>query len=198
MLHRTAALLALAAFATCNPATLEAGPQKKPATAHGPREVAIVAAGCFWGVEKWMDTDGVVDVEVGYEGGASATTSYEKVSSGDTGHAESVRIVFDPTVISYDQLLARFYKIHDPTTRNRQGNDEGTQYRSAIFPTTEAQRTTAMLVTARVAKSGACKAPITTTIETPTHWVKAEDYHQDYLVKHPGGYDNHFLRDVTF
>jgi methionine-S-sulfoxide reductase len=190
--------LAFAAAFACTPASSDAQPPKKPPTKDGPREVAIVAAGCFWGVEHWMDTDGVVDIDVGYVGGKQAKVSYEQVGGGDTGHAEAVRIVFDPSVISYEQLLTRFYKIHDPTTKNRQGNDVGSQYRSAIFPTTDGQKAVAAVVTDRVKKSGAWKAPITTTIETPMNWTKAEDYHQDYLVKHPGGYDNHWMRDVKF
>jgi methionine-S-sulfoxide reductase len=193
-----AAFLAVAAFATCTPSS-EAQPPRRAATKDGPREVAILAAGCFWGVEHWMmKADGVVEVDVGYVGGKSAKASYEQVSEGGTGHAEAVRIVFDPSVISFEDLLVRFYKIHDPTTKDRQGNDRGTQYRSAIFPTTAAQRKTSELVTARVQKSGQWKAPITTTIEAPINWIKAEEYHQDYLVKHPGGYDNHYMRDLRF
>jgi len=199
MTHRfAAALLATAAFATCTPAS-DAQPPRRAPTKDGPREVAILAAGCFWGVEHWMMmADGVVDIDVGYAGGKSDKATYDQVSEGDTGHAESVRIVFDPSVISYEDLLLRFYKMHDPTTKNRQGNDRGSQYRSAIFPTTDAQRKIAEGVTARVQKSGQWKSPLTTTIETPTHWIKAEEYHQDYLVKHPGGYDNHYLRDLHF
>jgi methionine-S-sulfoxide reductase len=202
------AFIAAAVLATCAPssdaqpprgAAAERAAAKRPATKDGPREVAILGAGCFWGVEHWMMmADGIVDIEVGYAGGTSARTTYEQVSGGNTGHAEVVRIVFDPSVISYEDLLVRFYKIHDPTTKNRQGNDRGTQYRSAIFPTTAAQRKAAELVTARVEKSGQWKAPISTTIEAPTHWVRAEEYHQDYLVKHPGGYDNHYMRDLRF
>ncbi len=199
MTRFVASMLALAAFATCTPNTSDAGPPKKPATKDGPREVAILGAGCFWGVEHWMqNADGVVDIDVGYIGGKSPVATYEQVSGGGTGHAEAVRIVFDPSVISYEQLLVRFYKIHDPTTKDRQGNDHGSQYRSAIFPTTEAQQKTAALVTTRVAKSGAWKSPISTTIESATNWIKAEAYHQDYLVKNPGGYDNHFMRDLKF
>jgi methionine-S-sulfoxide reductase len=204
----TAALIAAAVLATCAPSSdaqpprstaAESATPKRAATKDGPREVAILGAGCFWGVEHWMMmADGIVDIEVGYAGGKSATASYEQVSEGDTGHAEAVRIVFDPSVVSYEDLLVRFYKIHDPTTKNRQGNDRGTQYRSAIFPTTAAQRKTAERITARVEKSGQWKAPITTTIEAPTHWVRGEEYHQDYLVKHPGGYDNHYVRDLRF
>lgn len=194
----TTALLAAAVLATCAPSS-EAQPPRRAPTKDGPREVAMLAAGCFWGVEHWMMmADGVADIDVGYVGGRSAQASYEQVSEGDTGHAEAVRIVFDPKVISYEDLLLRFYKMHDPTTKDRQGNDRGSQYRSAIFPTSDAQRKTAELVTARVQKSGQWKVPITTTIEAPTHWIKAEERHQDYLVKHPGGYDNHYLRDLRF
>lgn len=172
---------------------------KKPPTKNGPREVAILGAGCFWGVETWMmKLPGIVEVDVGYAGGKAPKVSYEQVVTGTTGHAEAVRIVYDPTVVSYEQMLVWFFKIHDPTTKDRQGNDDGPQYRSAIFPTSEAQKKVAEQVKLRVAKSGAWKKPITTTIEGSALWVKAEDYHQDYLVKHPGGYDNHFARDVAF
>lgn len=192
---RNLASLALAVFAFgC--AASEAEPARVPATSNGPREVAILGAGCFWGVEHWMmKASGVVDIEVGYAGGTSRSVKYEDVGTGATGHAEAVRIVFDPSVITYEQLLNRFFRIHDPTTRNRQGNDQGPQYRSAIFPTSDAQREIAARVKANVERSGKWKAPITTTIEPGAIWVRAEDYHQDYLVKHPGGYDNHYLRD---
>lgn len=145
-----------------------------------------------------MKASGVVDVDVGYAGGKSDKTSYEQVSSGATAFAESVKITYDPTVISYDQLLTWYFKIHDPTTLNAQGNDRGPQYRSVIFPTNDGQRKTAEQVKLRLEKSGAWKKPITTTIEPYTTWVKAEDYHQDYLVKHPGGYDNHYMRELNF
>ena len=194
-----AVLVATLSVVACTTASDAQPPTKKQAAAGGPRETAILAAGCFWGVEHWMlKLDGVVDAEVGYVGGASPKVSYEQVSSGDTGHAEAVRIAFDPTVTSYEQVLTWFFKIHDPTTKNRQGNDDGPQYRSAIFPTTDAQRKVASTTLARIEKAGAWKKPLSTTIEAPTHWVTAEDYHQDYLVKHPGGYDNHYLRPLTF
>jgi methionine-S-sulfoxide reductase len=166
----------------------------------GPREVAIVAGGCFWGMEKIMrQAPGVVSIEVGYAGGGSSHVSYEQVSEGDTGHAEAVRIVFDPHQISYESLLAHwFFRGHDPTTLNRQNNDVGTQYRSAIFPTSEAQRQTAQAVKARVDRSGRWGRPIVTRIEPATIWVRAEEYHQDYLIKHPGGYNDHWLRDFDF
>src|SRR5882724_5269210 len=170
--------------------TAKSAPPKvaKPAIdPNGPREVAIVAGGCFWGMEKVMrEAPGVVSIEVGYAGGKSTNVSYEDVSDGDTGHAESVRLVFDPNQISYEDLLAHWYfRGHDPTTLDRQNNDVGTQYRSEIFTTSDAQRKTAEAVKVRVDKSGKWKRPIVTQIEPATTWVRAEDYHQDYLSKHP-------------
>jgi methionine-S-sulfoxide reductase len=142
---------------------------------------------------------GVVSIEVGYAGGKSAKVSYEEVSGGDTGHAESVRIVFDPHQISYEDLLAHWYfRGHDPTTLNRQNNDVGTQYRSEIFATSDDQRKIAEAVKARVDRSGKWKRPVVTAIEPATTWVRAEDYHQDYLIKHPNGYNDHWLRDFDF
>jgi methionine-S-sulfoxide reductase len=194
-----AALVGTLSIVACTSATRAEPPSKKQAKSDGPREVAIVAAGCFWGVEHWMmKADGVVSVDVGYVGGTSNNVGYKQVSEGNTGHAEAVKIVFDPTVTSYDKLLTFFFKIHDPTTKDRQGNDIGSQYRSAIFPMTDAQRAAATAVVSRIEKVGAWRKPLTTTIEAPTNWVTAEDYHQDYLVKHPGGYDNHYLRPFTF
>jgi peptide methionine sulfoxide reductase msrA/msrB len=173
---------------------------KPPIDPNGPREVAILAGGCFWGMEKVLrDAPGVVSIEVGYAGGKSTKVSYEDVSDGNTGHAESVRIVFDPHQLSYADLLAHwFFRGHDPTTLNRQNNDVGTQYRSEIFATSDAQRQTAEAVKARVESSGKWKRPIVTRIEPATTWVRAEDYHQDYLIKHPDGYNDHWLRNFDF
>jgi peptide methionine sulfoxide reductase msrA/msrB len=202
MIRRVASVLLAGVLGiACTPAESQATPEPaRPPTKNGPRETAVLAGGCFWGMEQWMrKAPGVVETDVGYAGGKSAKVSYEQVSDGNTGHAESVRIVFDPSVVSYDELLSKwFFRYHDPTTRNRQGNDAGPQYRSAIFPTTDAQRKTAELVKARVERSGKWGAPITTTIEPSPTFVMAEDYHQDYLVKHPDGYDNHYLRDYDF
>lgn len=166
----------------------------------GPRETAILAGGCFWGMEHVMaQAPGVVAIEVGYAGGKSESVSYEDVSEGATGHAESVRIVFDPTVLSYEDLLTHwFFRSHDPTTKDRQNNDIGTQYRSEVFTMSDAQRAIARRVRAKVDKSGKWKRPIVTKIEPATTWVRAEEYHQDYLVKHPDGYNDHFLRDFDF
>jgi methionine-S-sulfoxide reductase len=167
---------------------------------NGPREVAILAGGCFWGMEKVLrEAPGVVAVEVGYAGGKSTKVSYEGVSEGGTGHAESVRIVFDPHQLSYEDLLAHwFFRGHDPTTLDRQNNDVGPQYRSEIFTTSEDQRRIAEAVKARVDRSGKWKRPIVTRIEPATTWVRAEEVHQDYLIKHPDGYNDHWLRDFDF
>jgi len=173
---------------------------RPPIDPKGPREVAILAGGCFWGMENVLrQAPGVVSIEVGYAGGKSTKVSYDDVSEGDTGHAESVRIVFDPNQISYEALLAHwFFRAHDPTTVDRQNNDVGPQYRSEIFATSEAQRKTAEAVKLRVDKSGKWKRPIVTRIEPATTWVRAEEYHQDYLIKHPGGYNDHWLREFDF
>ena len=173
---------------------------KPPIDPAGPREVAILAGGCFWGMENVLrDAPGVVAVEVGYAGGKSSRVSYEDVSSGDTGHAESVRIVFDPHQISYADLLTHWYfRGHDPTQLDRQNNDVGTQYRSEIFTTTPEQLATAQAVKAKIDASGKWHRPVVTRIEPSTTWVRAEDYHQDYLIKHPDGYNDHYLRDFDF
>lgn len=165
-------------------------------TPSGRQEVAILAGGCFWGMENVMrQAPGILAIEVGYAGGKKTDVKYEDVSDGETGHAESVRIVFDPAQISYADLLAKFYfRGHDPTQLDHQNNDHGTQYRSEIFTTTPDQLATAQQVKARVEKSGKWGKPIVTRIEPATTWVRAEDYHQDYLVKHPNGYNDHFLR----
>jgi methionine-S-sulfoxide reductase len=139
---------------------------------------------------------GVLSTRVGYTGGELKDPEYEDVHTGSTGHAESIEVTFDPTIISYEQLLSKyFFRMHDPTTLNRQGNDVGTQYRSAIFYHSEDQRKTAELVKDRVGKSGFWKRPITTEITAATPFYEAEDYHQKYLEKNPGGYTCHFLRD---
>ena len=167
---------------------------KGPASAT--RQVALLAGGCFWGMEEILrGIPGVLETEVGYTGGSSPNATYEQVKSGRTGHAESVRIVFDPRRISYEELLGYFFRMHDPTTPNRQGNDVGTQYRSAIFYADEEQRRIAEEVKARVDASGRWKRPIVTEIVPAGEFWTAEDYHQDYLEKNPGGYTCHFLRD---
>jgi methionine-S-sulfoxide reductase len=160
-------------------------------------EVAVLAAGCFWGVEDILrDVPGVIDTEVGYTGGWLENPTYADTHHSKSGHAEAIRVTFDPAVLSYEELLEKwFFKLHDPTTLNRQGADAGTQYRSAIFPQTPEQKVTAERVRARVDASGKWKRPITTTIEPASTWYSAEDYHQDYLRKHPGAYSCQYMRD---
>jgi peptide methionine sulfoxide reductase msrA/msrB len=174
--------------------------EASPAKPSGKQEVAILAGGCFWGMENVMrKAPGVLAIEVGYAGGKASKVSYEQVSDGDTGHAESVRIVFDPAQISYADLLTHWYfRGHDPTQLDHQNNDVGTQYRSEIFTTTPEQFATALQIKARDDKTGKWKRPVVTRIEPATTWVRAEDYHQDYLIKHPGGYNDHWLRDFDF
>jgi methionine-S-sulfoxide reductase len=170
----------------------------KPSTAVAQQtEVAVLAGGCFWGVEDILrGVPGVLDTDVGYTGGWLPNPTYQDTHDSKSGHAEAVRITFDPSVLSYEDLLEKwFFRLHDPTTLNRQGNDIGTQYRSAVFPQNEEQRRIAEQVKTRVDASGKWKRPITTSIEPPSTWYSAEAYHQDYLKKHPNGYTCHFLRD---
>jgi methionine-S-sulfoxide reductase len=159
-------------------------------------EVAILAGGCFWGMEDlFRKQPGVLDIEAGYTGGWLDNPRYDDTHDSKSGHAESIRIVFDPAKTTYGALLDFFFRIHDPTTKDRQGNDVGTQYRSAIFYTNEAQKAEAEAALARAAKSGRWKKPIVTEVTAASKWWPAEDYHQDYLEKHPGGYTCHFVRD---
>lgn len=142
-------------------------------------EQAILAGGCFWCTEAvFRDVIGVADVESGYIGGSVPNPTYREVCSGQTGHAEAIRVTFDPNVISYAGMLDVFMATHDPTQLNRQGNDIGTQYRSAIFPLDDAQRAEAAAAIVRAA--GDWPQPIVTTIEGPATWYPAEDYHQEY------------------
>jgi peptide methionine sulfoxide reductase msrA/msrB len=167
-----------------------------PVKDSGKRETAILAGGCFWGMQDIIRAiPGVVKSEVGYTGGTFPNPKYEDVKTGKTGHAESIEVVFDPERLSYEALLGFFFRMHDPTTRNRQGNDVGSQYRSAIFYTSEEQKRTAEKVKAAVEASGKWHRPIATEIVPASTFYSAEEYHQDYLVKHPGGYTCHFLRD---
>jgi methionine-S-sulfoxide reductase len=159
-------------------------------------EIATLAGGCFWGVEDIIrQIPGVLDTEVGYTGGTTTAPRYENVKTGRTGHAESIRVAFDPAKLSYEALLGWFFRLHDPTTPNRQGNDVGTQYRSAIFYHDEEQRRVAEAVKRRVDESGKWPRPVVTEIVPAGPFYPAEDYHQDYLVKNPGGYTCHWVRD---
>ncbi len=163
----------------------------------GSLQTAVLAGGCFWGMEEILrKIPGVVQTEVGYTGGKTAAPRYEDVSTGTTGHAESVRIVFDPQVLSYAELLERwFFRMHDPTTRDRQGNDRGSQYRSVIFFTSPEQEQVARDVIRRVDASKKWPGPIVTEVVPAGEFTLAEAYHQDYLQKNPRGYTCHYLRD---
>jgi peptide-methionine (S)-S-oxide reductase len=142
-------------------------------------EQATLAGGCFWCTEAvYKDVIGVSEVESGYTGGATANPDYKSVCSGNTGHAEAIRISYDPDVLSYGDLLDIFFHTHDPTTLNRQGGDIGTQYRSAIFPHSPEQEAEARAAMAR--NQSDWPDPIVTTIEPLAHWYPAEGYHQDY------------------
>jgi len=151
-------------------------------------QTATFAAGCFWGVEEvFRGLDGVHSTEVGYSGGDRAEPSYEDVCTGRTGHAECVRVVYDPARISYDALLDAFWECHDPTQVNRQGPDIGTQYRSVIFWHDEEQRKAAEAAKAKRDASGRHLRPVATSIEPAATWWRAEEYHQQYLAKRGQG-----------
>jgi methionine-S-sulfoxide reductase len=162
-------------------------------------ETAYLAGGCFWGVEDLLrKLPGVQETVVGYMGGDLKNATYNIVKTGSTNHAETVKIVFNPQVLKFEDLLLFFFKIHDPTTTNRQGNDIGTQYRSAIFYTSSLQKDQAQIVISRVDKSKAWKSPVVTQILPAGEFWKAEDDHQDYLQKNPAGYTCHFERKIEF
>jgi peptide-methionine (S)-S-oxide reductase len=150
-------------------------------------EIAVLAGGCFWGVQGvFQHVDGVVNAVSGYAGGDKDTAQYETVSTGTTGHAESVRITFDPRKITYGRLLQIYFSVaHDPTELNRQGPDVGTQYRSAIFPTDAAQAATAKAYIAQLDRAHVFASPIVTRIEPGRAFYPAEAYHQDFLTLHP-------------
>jgi peptide-methionine (S)-S-oxide reductase len=150
-------------------------------------EVAVVAGGCFWGVQGvFQHVDGVTSAVSGYAGGAAATAHYEMTSEGNTGHAESVKITFDPQTISYGKLLQIYFSVaHDPTELDRQGPDTGTQYRSAIFPTSEAQARVAKDYIAQLNAAHAFGSPVVTTVEPGKTFYPAEGYHQDFLARNP-------------
>jgi len=154
-------------------------------------EEAVFGLGCFWGAErKFWQTEGVWSTSSGYAGGTTPNPTYEEVCSGRTGHTEVVRVIFDPKVVSYDQLLKLFFENHDPTQGMRQGNDVGTQYRSAIYTTSLAQKTAAQAALAAYGEklSAAGYGPITTEVRDAPDFYYAEDYHQQYLAKNPNGY----------
>lgn len=166
-------------------------------------EVAYFATGCFWGAERrFWQMPGVLETSVGYMGGRRENPSYEQVCTGVTGHAEVVMVKFDPALVDYERLLAEFWMMHDPTSLNRQGNDIGTQYRSAIFTTSSAQGAMAHLSRDRYQAAlhadgiGEIVTEISDAKEHP-YWI-AEEYHQKYLQKNPNGYDCHSSTGVAY
>ncbi|MEX6686690.1 peptide-methionine (S)-S-oxide reductase MsrA [Danxiaibacter flavus] len=162
--------------------------EDKPlAAAHVATDTATFGTGCFWCTEAvFQRLEGVVKVVSGYSGGNVAHPTYEQVSTGTTNHAEVCQIIYDPKKVTYDELLEVFWKTHDPTTLNRQGNDVGTQYRSAIFYHNEEQKEKAQHYKDEINKSGAYDKPVVTTIEPYTVFYSAEEYHQDYYNSNPG------------
>lgn len=158
-----------------------------PRAASGQEQVAIFAGGCFWGVEAVFEhVKGVIRVSSGYAGGSAKSPTYEAVSGGATGHAESVEIVFDPTQVSYGKLMQIFFSVaHDPTQLNRQGPDEGTQYRSAIFYVNESQKRESEAYIAQLTAAKTFRAPVVTEVSPLAKFFAAEDYHQDFMAKHP-------------
>lgn len=160
------------------------------------KEKAILAAGCFWGVEELLrEYPGIIETEVGYCGGKADEALYTKVKTGSTNHAEAVLVTFDSELLSFEKLLQAFFKLHDPTTLNQQHNDIGCQYRSAVFYFDDQQKLTAEKVKSEIDQSGVFKKPIVTQIVPAQPFYSAEDYHQDYLRKNPGGYMCHIWRD---
>ncbi len=154
------------------------------------RDIAVLAGGCFWGLEDLIRSlPGVIDTEAGYTGGQNDNPTYQN----HPGHAEAVEITYNPEEISYKQLLNFFFQIHNPTTLNQQGNDIGTSYRSAIFYKNEEEKRVAEEMIEIVDKSKRWRDPVVTTLEPFTHFWPAESYHQDYLKKNPGGYTCHAI-----
>jgi methionine-S-sulfoxide reductase len=164
-------------------------------TDDGSKQTAYLAGGCFWGMEELVRLiPGVLETEVGYTGGDTQDARYEQVKTGNTGHAESLKILFDPKQLDYRHLLFEFFRMHNPTVRNQQGNDIGSQYRSAIFFLGEEQKLIAEEVIKTVDASGDWQARVVTEVVVFKAFYRAEEYHQKYLVKHPHGYTCHFIR----
>ena len=183
--------IALLMLTVCAPAQAESV-VKLPAPAYDPavkatRATAVLAGGCFWGVEGVLErVKGVISVESGYHGGAKETAVYEITNSGTTGHAEAVRVVYDPRVVSYGTLVrVLFSVIADPTLKNRQGPDYGTQYRAALVPMDATQRAVATRYLAQISKGGYFKAPIVVPVESYKAFYRAEAYHQDFMKRNP-------------
>ena len=187
-----AIILSVMAIAACSSATASATTIPDPAldaplaSVKG-EQTAVLAGGCFWGVEAVFEhVKGVSDAKSGYSGGPASTAGYEKVETGETGHAESVQITYDPSQVSYGQLLKVFFSVaHDPTELNRQGPDTGTQYRSAIFYANDEQKRIAQAYIEQLNHAKVFARPVVTQIAALKSFSEAEAYHQDYLVNHP-------------
>ena len=198
MLRSKFILIALAACAACQqPASAESvvlapSAARQSAEARG-LKTAVFAGGCFWGVEGvFSHVQGVTSAVSGYHGGTRSNASYDTVSGGNTGHAEAVRVTYDPAVVRYDQLLRIFFSVvTDPTQLNRQGPDSGTQYRSALVPMSEEQRLAASAYLAQLRAASLWRAPIVTRIEANRGFFAAETYHQDFMAKNP---DHGYIR----
>ena len=172
------------------------GLKAKAAPEAGAKAIATFAGGCFWGMEDLIrQQPGVLATVVGYTGGTTPDADYEQVHTGATGHAEAVQITYDPAKTTFKALVTFFFHVHDPTTPNRQGNDVGTQYRSAIFYHTPEQKAVAEQVKAEVDASGFWKRKVVTEIVPAGPFWTAEEYHQKYLMKNPGGYTCHYFRN---
>jgi peptide-methionine (S)-S-oxide reductase len=190
-LRRAALLLCTFALTACafgaEPATVIPPPAVDNPKTAGPLQTAVLAGGCFWGVQGvYQHVRGVRSVLSGYAGGEKSTAQYHTVGTGRTGHAESVQIQFDPQQVSYGELLQIYFSVaHDPTQLNRQGPDTGTQYRSTIFYTDDSQKKIAQAYIAQLDKAKVFDRPIVTTVSPNTGFYVAEDYHQDYLVRNP-------------
>ncbi len=158
-------------------------------------EKAILAGGCFWGMQDLIRKQhGVLDTRVGYTGGTIQNPTYKDICTGKSGHAESIEITFDPTQTDYRAILEFFFQIHDATTLDRQGNDVGSQYRSEIFYTSDAQKQSAEDIIKDIETAKIFDSPVVTKISPAGLFYEAEENHQDYLEKHPGGYTCHFIR----
>ena len=190
-LSRVVAILFIVALAACSAATaavtIPDPAVDAPLAAAKSKQTVVVAGGCFWGIQTvFKHVKGVVDARAGYSGGAANTAHYEMVSSGRTGHAESVEVIFDPSQISFGQLLKVFFSVaHDPTQLNYQGPDHGTQYRSAIFFSNAEQERIARAYISQLDQAKVFDAPIVTQVGPLKAFYEAEDYHQDYAVLHP-------------
>lgn len=191
VLYIVGAMVIISLAACCDRTKPEAPTAAAPATGseNVKTETALFAGGCFWGVEHWLgQVPGVISARSGYTGGTVPNPTYEQVCTGLTGHAEAVQVVFDPGRVSYEELAKLFFEIHDPTTLDSQGPDFGTQYRSAVFYESPEQKALAEKLIAQLRANG---YDVVTKVLPASKFYPAEEYHQDYLTKHPGRYDCH-------